>query len=137
MVAMQADEPQFTSEDIEALTGSIIDAQVLAQWHHRGAWLTPVKRPRRGRPYLYDLAHLFEAKFCAELVGLGVSQRAARATLETLLMSEAIGRRMARRQGRIARHGRRPFAGNLGPARHAGRDAALMGDLFRWRDRYA
>ena len=90
---MQADEQQFTFDDIDALTGGVVDANMVAEWHRRDEWLTPAKQPRRGKPYLYSLAHLFEVRFRAELISLGVSQKAARVTLETLLMGEAIGRR--------------------------------------------
>lgn len=93
MGAMSSDQPQFTSEDIEALTGGIINAKVLDEWHYRESWLTPIEQPKRGKPYLYDRANLFEAKFRGELVGLGVAQKPARDTLETLLMGEAIGQR--------------------------------------------
>jgi hypothetical protein len=96
--AMQADEPQFTAADVTSLTGGVIDANTLVDWHYRVNWLTPTKKPGRSKHYLYSLAHLFEAKFRAELIGLGVSHKAARATLETILMGEAIAR--CRRDGR-------------------------------------
>jgi hypothetical protein len=78
---MQADEQRFTFDDIDTLTGGVVDANMVAEWHRRDEWLTPAKQPRRGKPYLYSLAHLFEVKFRAELISLGVSQKAAQSPL--------------------------------------------------------
>jgi hypothetical protein len=77
---------RYTAADIETLTDRVVDRKTAENWHNRGLWLIPSKSPARGKPRLYLLAHLFEAKTRAALIEGGFTHGAARTAIELRLV---------------------------------------------------
>jgi hypothetical protein len=77
---------RFTAKDIEVLTDGVVDRKTSENWHNRGLWLTPSESPPRGKPRLYLIPHLFEAKTRAALVQGGFTHGAARTAIELRLV---------------------------------------------------